>query len=82
MDALQIQAHWRYPEQIAKDLRHTNRILYHQVQRNLQEYTDHIHNRKVWKKVCQRAGPELLATAVKLCSVVCNNRLWNFSRYT
>ena len=44
--------------------------------------TNQIHNRKIRKKVARRTGPELLATAAKLCSVVCNNRLWNFSRYT
>ena len=65
-----------------EDLRYIDRILYHQVQRNLQEDTDQIHNCKIRKKVAQRAGPELLATAAKLCSVVRNNRLWNFSRYT
>ena len=62
-----------------KELRFTNRILYHQVQRNLQEDTDQIHNRKICKKVARRLEPELLATAAKLCSVVRNNRLWNFS---
>ena len=50
--------------------------------RNIFKKTHQMHNRKIRKKVGQRAGLELLATAAKLCSVVCNNRLWNFSRYT
>ena len=57
-------------------------LLYHQVQRNLQEDTDQVHIRKIRKKVGQRAGLELLATTANLFSVVRNNRLWNFSRYT
>ena len=36
--------HWRCPEQRTKDLCHTDRILYYQAQRNLQEDTDQIHN--------------------------------------
>ena len=76
------QTHWRCPEQRAKDLRHTDRILYHQGQRNLQEDTDQIHNLIIRKTVARGTEPELLATAAKLCTVLRNNRLWNFSRYT
>ena len=37
---------------------------------------------KYARKVAWWPPHELLATASKLCSVVRNNRLWNFSRYT
>ena len=73
---------WRCSEQRAKDLCYTNRIFHYQVQTDFQGYTDPIHNLKIRKKVSWWPPHELLATAAKLRSMVHNNRLWSFLRYT
>ena len=72
----------RCSEQRAKELCYTNRIFHHQVKADFQGYTDPSHNLKIRKKVAWWPPHELLATAAKLRSMVRNNRLWNFSRYT
>ena len=40
--------HWRCLEQRAKDLPHTDRIPYHQVQTAFQRHKDTIYNREIW----------------------------------
>ena len=63
----------------AKNLRHTDRVLHHQVQADFQRHTDYIHNLGIWKKVAWYPPHVILATAAKL-ALWCATKVAGISR--